>query len=59
MEMPYGEAVVSGVVMYVVLFGLMVFGAIAFHVGYKTLGIILICGIGALLAALVSGVFPL
>jgi hypothetical protein len=52
------ETVASGVGMYLVLFALLVFGGIAFYMGYRVLGVILVCGILALFAALVSDAFP-
>jgi len=31
---------------------------VAFYVGYRALGVILVCGVVALLAALAAGMFP-
>jgi hypothetical protein len=58
MDTLFGQAVQSGVTMYLMLFGLIVFGGVAFFVKYKVLGVILVGGGVALLIALVSGVFP-
>ena len=52
------ETVASGVGMYLVLCALLVLGGIGFYMGYRVFGGILVCGIVALLAALVSGAFP-
>jgi hypothetical protein len=58
MDTLFNEAIASGVTMYLILFGLVVFGGIAFYVGYKVFGVILVSGSVALLAALGSGMFP-
>jgi hypothetical protein len=58
MDTLFGDAEQAGVVMYLLLFGLIVFGGVAFYVGYRVLGVILVCGVAALLAALAAGVFP-
>ena len=44
------------VAMYLLLFGLIV-GGVAFYVGYRVLGVILVCGMAALLIALAAGMF--
>jgi hypothetical protein len=58
MDNLFSEAIASGVTMYLILFGLVVFGGIAFYVGYKVFGAILVSGSVALLAALAFGLFP-
>ena len=57
MDTLFSDAEQAGVVMYLLLFGLIVFGGVAFYVGYRVLGVILVCGVAALLAALVAGMF--
>lgn len=51
------EVVASGIGMYLVLFALLVFGGIAFYVGYRVLGVILVGGVAALLLAVAAGTF--
>jgi hypothetical protein len=58
MDTLFNEAIASGVTMYLILFGLVVFGGIAFYMGYKVFGVILVSGSVALLAALGAGMFP-
>jgi hypothetical protein len=58
MDTLFSDAEQAGVGMYLLLFGLIVFGGVAFYVGYRVLGVILVCGVVALLAALVAGIFP-
>jgi hypothetical protein len=58
MDTLFSEAEQAGVVMYLLLFGLIVFGGVAFYVGYRVLGVILVCGMVALLVALAAGMFP-
>jgi hypothetical protein len=58
MDTLFSEAEQARVGMYLLLFGLIVFGGIAFYVGYRVLGVIIVCGMAALLAALALGLFP-
>ncbi|MGH6933766.1 MAG: hypothetical protein ACREEE_15190 [Dongiaceae bacterium] len=57
MDTWFSDAVASGVTMYLILFALVVFGGIAFYVGYRAFGIVLLCGAVLLLAALALGMF--
>jgi hypothetical protein len=58
MDTLFGGAEQAGVAMYLLLFALIVFGGMAFYMGYKVLGVLLVGGVGALLAALVAGMIP-
>lgn len=58
MDTLFSEPIASGVTMYLILLGLVLFGGIAFYVGYRAFGFILLSGSVALLAALVFGLFP-
>jgi hypothetical protein len=46
------------VTIYLGLFALLVFGGIAIYVGYRTFGLMLICGSAAMIAALIFRVLP-
>jgi hypothetical protein len=58
MDTLFSDAEQAGVGMYLLLFALIVFGGVAYYVGYRVLGVILVLGVAALLAALMAGVFP-
>lgn len=58
MDTLFSEAEQAGVGTYLLLFGLIVFGGIAFYVGYRVFGVILVGGAAALLVALAAGMFP-
>ena len=58
MEEWFSDAERAGVVMYLMLFALIVFGGVAVFVGYRVLGIVVACGAVALLVALMSGIPP-
>ena len=58
MDTWFNEPITSGVTMYLILFGLVVFGLIAFHFRYKTFGIIFATSMVVLLVALAFGWFP-
>jgi hypothetical protein len=58
MDTLFGDAEQAGVGMYLLLFAFIVFGGIAFHVGYRVFGAIVVGGVAALLVALAAGVFP-
>jgi hypothetical protein len=55
MEESYNMGVMQGVVMYVTLIGLLLFGAAAFWFGYRVFGVILMAGDVMLLAGLAAG----
>jgi hypothetical protein len=57
MDTLFSDAEQVGVAMYLLLFGLVVFGGIAFYMGYRALGVIVVCGVAALLVALATGQF--
>ena len=48
----------AGVTAYLVLFVLIVFGAVAFAVKYRVLGVAVLSGATALLVGLLTGVYP-
>ena len=52
------EPITFSVTIYLGLFALLVFGGIAIYVGYKTFGLMLICGSVATIAALIFRVLP-
>ena len=52
------ESITFSVTIYLGLFALLVFGGIAIYVGYKTFGLMLICGSVAMIAALLFRVLP-
>ena len=52
------EAIASAVVMYLMLSALLVLGGIAFYLGHRAFGGVLVCGAVGLLAALASGALP-
>ena len=58
MDTLFSEAEQVGVGTYLLLFGPIVFGGIAFYVGYRVFGVILVGGAAALLVALAAGMFP-
>ena len=52
------EPITFSVTIYLGLFALLVFGGIAIYVGYRTFGLMLICGSVATIAALIFRVLP-
>jgi hypothetical protein len=52
------ESITFSVTIHLGLFALLVFGGIAIYVGYRTFGLILICGSVATIAALIFRVLP-
>ena len=52
------EPITFSVTIYLGLFALLIFGGIAIYVGYRTFGLMLVCGSVATIAALICRVVP-